>query len=172
MATSTKFDSLSITAIRSNNIGKVAKAPAGGTLGGPLGPGPGPALPEYTGQLKYDISGDVHYTTGVIIIDGAIDAAGFTNVYRELQSYVQSEFQLEKQAVLGNIRFTPTTVTIRFKYLSPFDSPVGSSRVNLRQTYSKLNGVEFSKISASFGALVQTFFQNIDDLSRSAAQTS
>jgi hypothetical protein len=171
MATSTKFDSLSITAIRSNNIGKVAKAPAGGTLGGPLGPEPGPALPEYIGQLKYDISGDVHYTTKVIIIDGASDAAGFTNVYRELQSYVQSEFQLEKQAVLGNIRFTPTTVTIRFKYLSPFDSPFGS-RINLRQTYSKLNGVEFSKISASFGALVQTFFQNIDDLSRGAAQTS
>lgn len=168
MATSTKFDSLSITAIRSNNIGKVAKAPAGGTLGGPLGPEPGPALPEYIGQLKYDISGDVHYTTGVIIIDGAIDAAGFTNVYHELQSYVQSEFQLEKQAVLGNIRFTPTTVTIRFKQ----QNNKIETRLNLRQTYSKLNGVEFSKISASFGALVQTFFQNIDDLSRGAAQTS
>ena len=168
MAASKKFDSLSITLIRSNNIGKVAKAPDGGTLGGPIGPAPGPALPEYIGQLKYDISGDVHYTTKVIIIDGAIDAAGFTNVYRELQSYVQSEFQLEKQAVLGNIRFTPTTVTIRFKQ----QNNKIETRLNLRQTYSKLNGVEFSKISASFGALAQTFFQNIDDLSRGAAQTS
>ena len=168
MATSTKFDSLSITAIRSNNIGKVAKAPAGGTLGGPLGPEPGPALPEYIGQLKQDISGDVHYTTRVIIIDKANYATSFTNVYRELQSYVQSEFQLgEKTVTLGNIRFTPTTVTVRFKQ----DNKI-ASRLNLRQTYSNLNGVEFSKISASFGEIVQTFFQNIDTLARETAQTS
>ena len=168
MATSTKFDSLSITAIRSNNIGKVAKAPAGGTLGGPLGPEPGPALPEYIGQLKYDISGDVHYTHRVIIIDGASDAAGFTNVYRELQKYVQSEFQLgEKTVTLGNIRFTPNTVTVRFKQNNKI-----ASRLNLRQTYSNLNGVEFSKISGSFGEIVQTFFQNIDTLARETAQTS
>ena len=164
MATSTKIDSLSITAIRSNNIGKVAKAPAGGTLGGPFGP----ALPEYIGQLKYDISGDVHYTHRVIIIDGASDAAGFTNVYRELQKYVQSEFQLgEKTVTLGNIRFTPNTVTVRFKQNNKI-----ASRLNLRQTYSNLNGVEFSKISGSFGEIVQTFFQNIDTLARETAQTS
>jgi hypothetical protein len=171
MATSTKFDSLSITAITRRNIGKGAAAQKGEVIiiNGPTGPVP--RLPEYIGLLKYDISGDVNYTTRVIIIDSASDATGFTNVYRELQSYVQSEFQLEKQAVLGNIRFTPTTVTIRFKYPRPLDSPFGS-RINLRQTYSNLNGVEFSKISNSFGALVQTFFQNIDDLSRGAVQTS
>jgi hypothetical protein len=173
MAEIIKFNSLNIVAVRVRN--QLAQQPKGVQLEVPGGlePDPGGLEPEpinqdisYAGRLKYTISGDVNYTTSVIVVsmmaDGD-DMLGFSEVYSALQKYVATVIGAgEKKIRLGSIYFTPTTVTIRV----PNQNNMGGQFPNLRSRNTGLVKVPFSQIGDEFEEAMIKFVDTIDTTAR------
>jgi hypothetical protein len=172
MAEIIKFNSLNIVAVRVLN--QLAQQPKGVQLEVPGGlePDPGGLEPgpinqdiSYAGRLKYTISGDVNYTTSVIVsmmADGD-DKLGFSWVYSALQQYAATVIDAGgKKIQLGSIYFTPTTVTIRV----PNQNNMGGQFPNLRSRNTGLVKVPFSQIGDEFEEAIIKFVDNIDTTAR------